>query len=432
MARKAAAPLTAAAVRHAAAGTHQDGGGLMLVVSATGSARWMCRFQLAGRRRDMGLGPARGPGAVSLAAAREKAAEARRLVQAGTDPLEARRAAGEAQAASVAAAAEAARAAAHTFETVARDYIVSHEAGWKNAKHAAQWTATLEAHAFPHVGQTPVADVGTEDVLAVLRPIWTLLPETASRVRGRMESILGFAKVQGWREGENPARWRGHLDHLLPRRSKVRGVAHHAALPWQQMPRFWRALRRKPGNGAAALRLAILTAARSGEVRGMTWREVNLTDRVWTVPVERMKAGREHRAPLSGAALALLLDQLPDDDGQPDADALVFPGQRQGKPLSDMTLSVLVRGMATDGLKEGEPPRWRDATGRIPVPHGFRSSFRDWCGEATSHPREVVEAALAHTLESKTEAAYRRGDAFEKRRALMADWAAFLAGEVTS
>ena len=429
MARKAAA-LTAASVKHAAAGTHSDGSGLLLAVQPSGSASWLYRFQLAGRRRDMGLGPARGPAAISLAAAREKASEARRLVKTGIDPLESRKAASAEQEAVAAAEAEVAQAAARTFETVARGYIDSHKAGWRNAKHAAQWTATLETHAFPHIGNLPIAHVMTEGVLAVLRPVWSRLPETASRMRGRIEAVLDFARVQGWREGENPARWRGHLDHLFPPRSKVAAVEHHPALPWKDAPRFMRVLRRKPGNGARALQFAILCAARSGEVRGMMWREVNLSDRVWVVPAPRMKAKREHRVPFSGAALAILLDQLP-DDGEPAADDLVFPGQRQGRPLSDMTLSALVRGMATDGLKDGEAPRWRDAAGAIPTVHGFRSTFRDWAGETTNHAREVVEGALAHSIKDKAEAAYARGDLFAKRRQLMADWSAYLAGEVT-
>ena len=422
--KKKAAGLTALTVKQAGPGTHMDGEGLMLLVRPSGAATWVLRYQIAGRRRDMGLGPARGLGAVTLAEAREKAAAARRLIRDGIDPLEHRdRLAAEAEAVAAETAAEA-EARARTFDTVVAAYIASHEGGWKNAKHAAQWSATLTAYASPHFGSVPVADVGTAHVMAALQPIWRDKAETASRLRGRIESVLDYARAQGWRQGENPARWRGHLDHLLPRRSKVAPVEHHPALPWQRVAAFMRALRRKPGNGARALAFAILTAARSGEVRGMTWREVDLAGRVWTVPAARMKAKKEHRVPLSGAALDLLRDQLPEEE-RPDLDSLVFPGQRQGRPLSDMTLSALVRGMATDGLKPGEAPRWADPAGNVVVPHGFRSTFRDWAGETTGHPREVTEAALAHGIKDKAEAAYARGDLFEKRRRLMEDWAAF-------
>ena len=430
MAKKAAG-LTALVVRQAGPGTHVDGDGLMLVVRPSGSATWTLRYQLSGRRRDMGLGPARGLGAVTLADARDRAAAARRLIRDGIDPLDHRdRQAAEAEAAAAEGAAEAA-ARDRTFQKVAALYIASHEGGWRNAKHAAQWSASLAAHAYPHIGAVPVADVGTPHVLAALEPIWRTKTETASRLRGRIEAILDYARVQGWREGENPARWRGHLDHLLPKRSKVARVEHHPALPWQRMPAFVRALRRKPGHGARALLFAILTATRSGEVRGMTWREVDLEGGMWTVPASRMKAGKEHRVPLSPAAVDVLWDQSP-EAGKPDPDDLVFPGQRQGRPLSDMTLSALVRGMATDGLKPGEPPRWCDAAGAVVVPHGFRSTFRDWAAETTAHPREVAEAALAHTLESRVEAAYRRGDLLEKRRRLMEEWAIFCTQKATA
>ncbi len=417
--------LTAIKVKTAGPGVYQDGDGLAMRVLQTGGARWFLRYQMDGNRRDLGLGSARGKGAVTLAEAREKASAARKLAKRGVDPMEEReRLAAETQAAAAVAEAEA-EATARTFEVVARDYIASHAAGWGSAKHAAQWTATLEAHAFPVLGAVPIADVALSHILEVLRPLWGSTTETASRVRGRIESVLAYAAVQGWRATENPARWRGNLDHLLPRRSRVQPTKHHPALPYADVPRFIRALRRKPGNGARTLLFAILTAARSGEVRGMAWREVDLDGATWTVPAGRMKAKREHRVALAPAALEVLRDQLPDDGSNPDPDDLVFPGQRQGRPLSDMTLSQLVRGMATDGLKAGDAPRWADQHGNLPVPHGFRSSFRDWAGETTSHPREVVEAALAHTLESKVEAAYRRGDLFEKRRVLMADWAAF-------
>lgn len=423
--------LTAVAVKNAKPGVHQDGDGLALRVLSAESARWAFRYQIAGKRRDMGLGPARGPGAVTLAEAREKVAVARRLLREGIDPLDHRaRLAAEAEAVAAETAAQEA-AAARTFEVVARDYVAAHEAGWSNAKHRAQWLATLETYAFPTMGAVPVADVALPHVLDVLRPLWSSTTETASRLRGRIESILDYARVQGWREGANPAQWRGNLDHLLPRKSRIAPVGHQPALPYADLPRFMRTLRRKPGNGARCLEFVILTACRSGEARLATWREVDMAAAAWTIPAGRMKAKREHRVALSPAALDILRDQLP-DGGKPDPEALIFPGQRQGKPLSEDTLRQLVRGMALDGLKPGEPPRWRDANDNLVTPHGFRSTFRDWAGEETHHPREVVEAALAHTLESKVEAAYRRGDAFEKRRVLMADWATYCMGRTTS
>lgn len=262
----------------------------------------------------------------------------------------------------------------------------------------------------------------TDAVLRVLRPLWQRVPETASRLRQRIEAVLDAARVKGWRAGENPARWKGHLDALLPPPRKVLPVRHHPALPWPQMPAFLAALAAREGVAALALRFAILTAARTGEVRGMTWREVDLEARVWTVPAARMKAGRPHRVPLSAAALAVLDAVRP---LAPAPDAYVFPGGRAGRPLSDMALSMLVRGLCCDGLAEGEPPRWRDAEGRPVVPHGFRSTFRDWAGETRPEGREVVERALAHTIRDKAEAAYARSDLLERRRPLMEAWGAF-------
>jgi integrase len=253
----------------------------------------------------------------------------------------------------------------------------------------------------------------------VLRSVWTKTPETASRLRGRIESVMDFAKANGWRSGENPARWKGNLAELLPRPDKLARIQHQPALPWQQVPAFMTALRERKGTAALALRFAILTAARTGEVRGMTWGEVDAEARVWVVPASRMKMGQMHRVPLSDAALAVLKEAHP---GKTRPDMLVFPGSRVGSMLSDMALAMLVRGMATDGLPEGEPPRWRDVGGRVVVPHGFRSSFRDWCGETRPEGREVAERALAHVVRG-VEGAYARSDLLEKRRPLMAAWA---------
>jgi integrase len=365
--------------------------------------------------REMGLGRARGRNAVTLAEARGKAGALHRLVRAGVDPLDQR--AAEEAAAKAAAQAQAARAI--TFRTVARYYLDAHETAWRNTKHRAQWENTLTTYAYPHLGDLPVGSVGTEHVLAALQAIWHAKPETATRVRGRIEAVLDYARTREWRDGENPARWRGHLSNLLPARAKIAPVEHHAALPWREIGGFMAELRKQEGVGARALEFLILTAARSGEVRGATWGEIDFTAKHWTIPGVRMKAGKEHRVPLSESTLALLRAVCPDD---PDAGALVFPSPSRGErtPLSDMTLTAVLRRMKRGDL----------------TAHGFRSSFRDWVAEATTTPREVAEAALAHTLADKVEAAYRRGDLFDKRGQLMEAWAAFcdrpsVAGEVT-
>ncbi|MGK7864897.1 tyrosine-type recombinase/integrase [Falsiroseomonas sp. E2-1-a4] len=400
---KRAAGLTAAGVKASKPGIHVDGAGLMLVVKPAGTATWMLRYTFAGRRRDMGLGPARGPDAVSLAAARDKAADIRRLIAAGADPLDHR----AVEATARAAAAEAARKAL-TFSQTAERYLAAHEAGWKNTKHRAQWTMTLREYAGPHLGMLPVATVETSHVVAALRPLWLQKPETASRLRGRIEAVLDFATAHGWREGANPGRWRGHLDKLFPSRSKVRPVRHHAALPWEDLPAFMVALRARDGTAARALELCVLTASRSGEVLGAKWSELDLQGAVWTVPATRMKAGREHRVALSLAAIELLSDLWATRSAE-ERDPLVFPGQRAGRPLSEMAMAMLLRRMGQGAF----------------TPHGFRSTFRDWCGETTSHAREVVEAALAHRLGDRVEQAYARGDLFAKRRKLMEDWAKY-------
>ncbi|MEQ9335141.1 integrase arm-type DNA-binding domain-containing protein [Thalassobaculum sp.] len=371
--------LTARKVETAGPGKYVDGRGLMLVVKDTGARSWVLRYQHDGRRRDVGLGP--WP-EVTLAAAREKTIEIRRLVREGGDPVASKR-----------------RAKATRFRDAADELIASKREGWRNAKHAAQWTATLETYAHPKIGNTDVRAVGVDDVLAVLKPIWSEKPETASRVRQRIEAVLDYAAAKGLRDGDNPARWRGHLDHLLPRPSKVKAVEHHAAVDWREIGAFMTALAGREGIAARALAFAILTAARSGEVRGMRWSEIDLDAGIWTVPAARMKAEKEHRVPLTPQALALLGEK-----GEPGD--LVFPGERKGKPLSDMSLTAVLRRM-----------------GRSETVHGFRSTFRDWAGEASSFPREVIEAALAHRLKDKAEAAYARGDLFGKRRDLMEAWA---------
>ncbi len=389
-----------------------DGGGLYLRVAAPrevrgvevpGAKSWVFRFQLDGKRRDMGLGPFPD---ISLADARGKAAEHRKLRHEGIDPLDAKAAQRQAQRVSA--------AKGRTFRECAIEFIEKNRAGWRNAKHAAQWTATLATYVYPTLGELPVASIDAGLVVRVLDPIWAEKPETAGRVRGRIEAVLDAATVRGFRQGPNPAQWKGNLAHILPARGKVRKVEHHAALSFDDMPEFLAALRGREGMSARALEFAIFTAARTGEVLGARWGEFDLDAKVWTVPAMRMKAGREHRVPLSEAALAVLDKVRPlalTRDGEPDPAAPVFPGPRRALPLSNMVLLMLLRRMGRADL----------------TAHGFRSTFSDWAAERTAYPRETVEMALAHAIESKVEAAYRRGDLFDKRRKLMDAWADFCA-----
>jgi len=379
-------------------GRYGDGGGLYLQVTATGTKSWLFRYMLNGKAREMGLGAVP---LVPLAEAREKAIQARRQVKAGIDPLDAR------QAEQTCAQVESVKAI--TFSECAVAYIAAHEATWRNAKHRQQWENTLVTYAGPVFGDLPVAAVDLAMVMAVLEPIWREKPETASRLRGRIETILDWATVRGFRLGENPARWRGHLDKLLPARSKVATVEHHAALPYEQASAFMHTLYIQPGVSARALTFVILTAARTSEALNATWGEINLAAAVWTIPAERMKAGREHRVPLSPQAVALLADLGKVREAGSD---WVFPGTRPKRPLSSMALLMLLRRMERGDL----------------TAHGFRSTFRDWTAEQTAFPSEVAEAALAHVVGNKVEAAYRRGDLFEKRRKLMNAWADYCCG----
>jgi integrase len=376
-------------------GTYSDGAGLYLQVRGPANRSWVYRFKLHGKPHLMGLGTTRD---VSLAESRDAAAAARKLVRQGINPIDQRRA----------ARADSAAQASLTFTQVANAYIASHERSWRNAKHRQQWRSTLGTYTDPILGKLPVAQVKVGDVMRVLEPLWQEKTETASRLRGRIEAVLDYATARGWRTGENPARWRGHLDNLLPARSKVAKVEHHAALPWRAIGAFMGTLAKEDGVSALALRFAILTAARTGEVIGSRWSEIHMDEALWTVPAGRMKAARRHRVPLPDGALDVLREvaKLRTD---PRMDEFVFPGGRAGKPLSSMALLMLLRRMERGDL----------------TTHGFRSTFRDWCAEATNYPREVAEAALAHTLRDKTEAAYQRGDVLEKRRRLMTDWAVF-------
>ena len=366
--------------------------GLALQVAQSGSRSWILRILVGGKRRDMGLG---GYPDVTLAQARDAARTARAKVKAGTDPIEEARAARSEL--------KAANLAAKTFKQCATAYIAAQRPSWANEKHAAQWTSTLQTYAYPKFGDMLVRDVGLPQVMAVIEPMWSTKTETASRLRGRIESVLDWATVREYRTGANPARWKGHLDTLLPAPGKVADKSHHAALPVGELGQFMEALRLQVGTGARALEFTILTAARSGEVRGATWGEIDLDAKVWTVPAERMKAKKEHRVPLSESAITILqaATKIAGTD-------LVFPAPRGGK-LSDMTLTAVTRRMNVNA-----------------VPHGFRSTFRDWCAERTNYPRDVAEMALAHAIGDKVEAAYRRGDLFDKRRNLMAEWAAFI------
>ena len=376
----------------AATGKYEDGGGLRIIVTKTKARKWVLRYTLNGRRREMGLGSYPD---VGLSAAREKAAECRQLVASGTDPIEAR---------------NAKSIKTPTFTSCAAQYIRAHRKGWKNAKHGRQWARTIKTYVLPVIGSKAVDTITTDDILQILKPIWNTKTETAKRIQGRMENILDFAAAHKYRDPLNPARWRGHLDKLLPKPSRVKTVVHHPAMPYTALPGFMAELSTE-NISALALRLLILTATRTSEVLQAEWSEVDLTAAIWTIPAERTKTKREHRIPLSDAAIAIF-NSIDHIEGNP----YVFPGSKQTRPLSNMALLKLMRdkGYGANGDK-----------GKY-VPHGFRSSFRDWSGEVSSFPRDVAEMALAHTIENKVEAAYRRGDLFEKRSVMMQDWSNYL------
>jgi len=412
MPRKLSNALTPLAVKNAKAGRHADGGGLHLLVKESGSRSWVYRFMLNGKSRDVGLGPASGPDSVSLANARTEATKLRLKVKEGIDPVDERLR----EEAEQRAAAQAALVAATTFKMVAETHIEANEESWRNPKHRQQWRNTLTTYVYPVIGELSVADVATPHVLKILEPIWRDKPETASRVRGRIETILDAAKARGYRSGENPARWRGHLAQILPNVSKAKQArnrklersGHHAAMPYDDVPAFVVRLRERDAVAALALEFVILTAARTSEVIGAKWPEVDFKKAVWTVPPERMKGGKEHRVPLTQRATKIL------DEAQALGGEYLFPGTTAPK-LSSMAMSMLLRRMKVDVTT-----------------HGFRSAFRDWSAERTGFSHEVCEMALAHAIGNKVEAAYRRGDLFTKRRKLMEAWADFCGNPVVA
>lgn len=373
-------------------GRHSIGDGLYLEVVGN-ARRWFTRYTIQERRREMQLGSTAD---VSLKEARELVADARKSVKAGIDPIERKK------------AVEVEEAKTPSFGAFADELIGTIESGFRNEKHIYQWKQTLGDAYCASIRKKAVDTVTTEDIVDILKPLWATKQETASRLRGRIEKVLDAAKARGWRSGENPARWRGHLDHLLPRRQKLQR-GHQPAMPYEEVPAFVGRLRARDAVAARALEFLILTAARSGEVTGATWGEIDLGSKVWTIPGDRMKAGREHRVPLSGRAIEILNEAAKLRESE-EPTAHLFPSSRRGQPLSNMAFKQLLVRMGEKGF----------------VPHGFRSSFRDWCGECTPFPREVAEAALAHIVGNSVEQAYRRGDALEKRRQMMEEWTAFM------
>ncbi|MCP4475604.1 MAG: tyrosine-type recombinase/integrase [Gammaproteobacteria bacterium] len=385
--------LTPRKVITAPPGKHEDGGGLRLVASNRGSKKWVLRFTLDGKRHEMGLGSFPD---VSLRHARDHAIRCRQQVMSGINPIIVR---------------QISPTATPTFATCAARYIKTQRRSWKNRKHAKQWLSTLKTYAIPLIGKKYVDSITTDDILAILKPIWAGKTETAKRVQGRMENILDYAAAHKYRDSLNPARWRGHLDKLLPRPTRIKQIKHHPAMPHYEVADFMVELSQKNSISALALQFLILTATRTSEALQARWQEIDMKSATWAIPASRMKARREHRIPLSDAAMTIIM-KLPRIEGNHH----LFPGTRARQALSNMALLQLMRGMDYGvGGNRGDY-----------VPHGFRSSFRDWSGEVSSFPRDVAEMALAHVIENKVEAAYRRGDLFAKRRKMMREWADYL------
>lgn len=406
MARKATELSPISIPRLSKPGLHFVGGvaGLALQITSTGAKSWVLRATIAGKRRDMGLG---GFPDVTLAGARDAARMARAAIKSGQDPIQNARSAKSALVAS--------RAKDLSFEQCAAAYIAAHEHGWKNAKHSAQWTATLKTYAYPEFGRLFVRDVELPHILAVLEPLWTVKTVTAVRLRGRIESVIDWAIARSYRQGLNPARWKGHLQLMLASPRKIINEKHYPAIQISQVGQFVQQLREVEGASARALEVLLYTASRSAGVRGMTRQELNEQTCTWTIPAQRMKAGVEHRIPLTDVVIKIIEKQTRIAESD-----LVFTSPR-GQQLSDMAMAQVMRRM-----------NFKDANGDTCVPHGLRSTFRDWCSEHTNYPADVAEMALAHKIPDKVEAAYRRGDLFEKRRRLMEEWAAFCNKPMTS
>ena len=373
-------------------GRHADGGGLYLSISATGAKSWIFMFQdrQAGKRREMGLGPYAGVRRVSLKIAREKAERCRQFLAEGKDPIVER---------------DREDGREKTFAEVTELFLSARQSEWRNLKHIAQWEMTLGNTYCSSIRSKPISTISRDDIVGVLKPMWQTKTETATRLRGRLERVFEFAEAKGWRSGANPALWRGGLRGILPKPEKLKNVKHHAAMPYSELPDFIAQLRRTDAIAARALEFLILTAGRSGEVLGSTWDEIDQDSAIWLVPAERMKMRREHRVPISSRALEILNEMR-----QRQMSCFVFPGNKKNRPLSNMAFSMLMRRLGVGSF----------------TAHGFRSSFRDWAGDETEHPREVAEAALAHVIGNRAEQSYRRRDALEKRRALMTEWGAFL------
>ncbi|MDG9729093.1 integrase arm-type DNA-binding domain-containing protein [Ignatzschineria sp. RMDPL8A] len=391
----------AALIKDGNKGVYSAGEGLYLKVNGENVGSWLYRYQLDGKRRKIGLGSYDG---VTLSEARILANNERNLVAKGIDPQEHREEQERLK-----------QAKRVTFDSIAADYIEAHRSSWTNAKHAQQWENTLKTYASPVIGDLTPQEIKTEHILEILKPIWETKNETASRVRNRIELVLNAAKVRRLRTGENVAAWRGHLELLLPKRKRS-SVRHHPALSWREIGAFWQSLIKDQSASSQALQLTILTATRTSEVLNAHWREFDLKNKVWTIPAERMKAGREQRIPLSSAALTVL-EQIPQV-----VSGLLFEGRTEGKPLNNMAMIMKARRMDKAKTK-ADGKGWKDSNGETITPHGFRSTFRDWAAEATSFENIVVEQALAHTIGNAVEAAYRRGDLLERRRQLMEAWA---------
>jgi integrase len=405
--------LTALEIKNAKEGSHADGNGLYLQVTKSKTKSWLFRYTINDKRRKYGLGSL---SSVTSIAARAKIPELKALVAQGIDPIEHFKEVAEKKK-------SAANAKTRTFMPVAKEYIEAHRSAWKSEKHAQQWLNTLATYVEPVFKDTPINEIGTELVLEALKPIWSTIPESASRIRGRIETVLNYAKGKNYRSGENPALWRGHLSMLLPANSKVKRTEHYPALPYTDLPEFMKELRERKGMGALALQYLILTVARSGSIRKAKSKELNLDKFMWDIPGEHMKGGKAFRLPLSHAAVEVVkaTPKMAYTD-------LVFASPRKNSLLSDMSINKVIKSMNEERIKKGLP-EWKDPKyNRRVVAHGFRSTFRDWGAELTTYSNEMLEVAMAHAVSDKTEAAYRRGDMLSKRQQLMEDWARYCAG----